>query len=181
MGLSLPCRRRRRRPGGTAVRGQARSGFHLAAQIDVRRSVQDPEFDSMVNVIGTVRLAEAARRAGVRKGGARPPAVRFTGCPARTRPRVRARRAGLSLCGEQAFRRDLPQQLPAPVRPGLFAHCAVERLRSTPGSARRSRCCRDLRQGSTGAPADPRLRRRVQYPRLRLRRRRRRRIRPGLR
>ncbi|MCB0931986.1 MAG: GDP-mannose 4,6-dehydratase [Mycobacterium sp.] len=41
--------------------------FHLAAQIDVRRSVQDPEFDSMVNVIGTVRLAEAARRAGVRK------------------------------------------------------------------------------------------------------------------
>lgn len=41
--------------------------FHLAAQIDVRRSVTDPEFDADVNVIGTVRLAEAARRAGVRK------------------------------------------------------------------------------------------------------------------
>ena len=41
--------------------------FHLAAQIDVRRSVADPEFDAAVNVIGTVRLAEAARRAGVRK------------------------------------------------------------------------------------------------------------------
>lgn len=41
--------------------------FHLAAQIDVRRSVADPEFDATVNVIGTVRLAEAARRAGVRK------------------------------------------------------------------------------------------------------------------
>jgi UDP-glucose 4-epimerase len=41
--------------------------FHLAAQIDVRRSVADPQFDASVNVIGTVRLAEAARRADVRK------------------------------------------------------------------------------------------------------------------
>ncbi len=41
--------------------------FHLAAQIDVRRSVADPQFDSSVNVVGTVRLAEAARKAGVRK------------------------------------------------------------------------------------------------------------------
>jgi len=41
--------------------------FHLAAQIDVRRSVADPQFDASVNVIGTVRLAEAARATGVRK------------------------------------------------------------------------------------------------------------------
>jgi UDP-glucose 4-epimerase len=41
--------------------------FHLAAQIDVRHSVADPQFDASVNVIGTVRLAEAARLAGVRK------------------------------------------------------------------------------------------------------------------
>ena len=41
--------------------------FHLAAQIDVRHSVADPQFDAGVNVVGTVRLAEAARRAGVRK------------------------------------------------------------------------------------------------------------------
>ena len=41
--------------------------YHLAAQIDVRRSVTDPQFDATVNVIGAVRLAEAARRAGVRK------------------------------------------------------------------------------------------------------------------
>jgi UDP-glucose 4-epimerase len=41
--------------------------FHLAAQIDVRRSVLDPQFDASVNVIGTVRLAEAARSTGVRK------------------------------------------------------------------------------------------------------------------
>ena len=41
--------------------------FHLAAQIDVRRSVADPAFDAAVNVVGTVRLGEAARCAGVRK------------------------------------------------------------------------------------------------------------------
>ncbi|OOK72841.1 NAD dependent epimerase/dehydratase family protein [Mycobacterium kansasii] len=41
--------------------------FHLAAQIDVRHSVADPQFDAEVNVIGTVRLAEAARRTRVRK------------------------------------------------------------------------------------------------------------------
>jgi UDP-glucose 4-epimerase len=41
--------------------------FHLAAQIDVRHSVADPDFDASVNVLGTIRLAEAARTAGVRK------------------------------------------------------------------------------------------------------------------
>jgi UDP-glucose 4-epimerase len=41
--------------------------FHLAAQISVRHSVDDPQFDAAVNVVGTVRLAEAARRSGVRK------------------------------------------------------------------------------------------------------------------
>ncbi len=41
--------------------------FHLAAQIDVRHSVADPPFDASVNVLGTVRVAEAARKNGVRK------------------------------------------------------------------------------------------------------------------
>jgi UDP-glucose 4-epimerase len=34
---------------------------HLAAQIDVRRSVEDPVFDARVNVLGTLNLAEAVR------------------------------------------------------------------------------------------------------------------------
>lgn len=38
--------------------------FHLAAQIDVRRSIEDPAFDAAVNVGGTANLAEAARAAG---------------------------------------------------------------------------------------------------------------------
>jgi UDP-glucose 4-epimerase len=41
--------------------------FHLAAQIDVRASVADPVDDARVNVLGTVNLADAAVRAGVRK------------------------------------------------------------------------------------------------------------------
>ena len=40
--------------------------FHLAAQIDVRRSVADPIFDLNVNVAGTLNLIEAALRAGAR-------------------------------------------------------------------------------------------------------------------
>src|SRR5690242_7265625 len=35
--------------------------FHLAAQIDVRRSVADPRFDLDVNAGGTLQLLEAAR------------------------------------------------------------------------------------------------------------------------
>jgi UDP-glucose 4-epimerase len=41
--------------------------FHLAAQIDVRRSIEDPAFDAAVNVGGTINVLEAARLAGVRR------------------------------------------------------------------------------------------------------------------
>ena len=38
--------------------------FHLAAQADVRVSVEDPAYDAQVNVVGTARVLEAARAAG---------------------------------------------------------------------------------------------------------------------
>ncbi|AGF71381.1 NAD-dependent epimerase/dehydratase family protein [Corynebacterium halotolerans] len=41
--------------------------FHLAAQIDVRNSVDDPLHDAQTNILATIRLAEAARKHGVRK------------------------------------------------------------------------------------------------------------------
>jgi UDP-glucose 4-epimerase len=41
--------------------------FHLAAQIDVRRSVQDPSTDALVNIGGTAAVLEAARDADVRR------------------------------------------------------------------------------------------------------------------
>jgi UDP-glucose 4-epimerase len=40
--------------------------FHLAAQIDVRRSVADPVADAEANVLGTINVLEAARAVGAR-------------------------------------------------------------------------------------------------------------------
>jgi UDP-glucose 4-epimerase len=41
--------------------------FHLAAQIDVRRSMADPGFDARLNAVGTVNALEAAARSGASK------------------------------------------------------------------------------------------------------------------
>jgi UDP-glucose 4-epimerase len=41
--------------------------IHVAAQAAVARSVVDPPFDASVNVVGTLMLLEASRRAGVRR------------------------------------------------------------------------------------------------------------------
>ncbi len=49
----------------------AKTGFdivnHHAAQIDVRRSMQDPFFDASVNILGTLRLLDCCRTYKVRK------------------------------------------------------------------------------------------------------------------
>ena len=39
--------------------------FHLAAQIDVRKSTADPAWDASINVLGTINLLQAALEAGV--------------------------------------------------------------------------------------------------------------------
>jgi UDP-glucose 4-epimerase len=44
---------------------------HLAAQADVRVSVDRPDFDADVNVLGTLRVLEAARRHGTGEHGAK--------------------------------------------------------------------------------------------------------------
>lgn len=41
--------------------------FHLAAQVDVRKSVGDPIHDAMLNVIGTLNVLQAAKEAGTSK------------------------------------------------------------------------------------------------------------------
>jgi UDP-glucose 4-epimerase len=41
--------------------------LHLAAQVDVRKSVRDPIHDAMINLIGTLNLLEAATEVGTRK------------------------------------------------------------------------------------------------------------------
>ena len=40
--------------------------FHLAAQADVRRAIENPQYDSNVNVTGTINVLEAARRTNAR-------------------------------------------------------------------------------------------------------------------
>ncbi|HEY7456865.1 MAG TPA: NAD-dependent epimerase/dehydratase family protein, partial [Solirubrobacterales bacterium] len=46
---------------------QPRVVFHLAAQIDVRRSLEEPAFDAAVNIGGTANLLEAMRTAESRR------------------------------------------------------------------------------------------------------------------
>ncbi len=45
---------------------------HQAAQMDVRRSVREPDFDADVNVLGTLRLLENCVKHAVRKGSSSP-------------------------------------------------------------------------------------------------------------
>jgi len=40
---------------------------HLAAQLDVRKSVADPAYDADVNIVGSLKLFEACRAAGTRR------------------------------------------------------------------------------------------------------------------
>jgi len=47
-----------------ATRQRPEAIFHLAAQIDVRRSMADVPFDARVNIEGTINVLEAARAAG---------------------------------------------------------------------------------------------------------------------
>lgn len=41
--------------------------MHLAAQMDVRKSVEDPMFDAQVNILGTLNILQQAVKHGVRK------------------------------------------------------------------------------------------------------------------
>jgi UDP-glucose 4-epimerase len=41
--------------------------FHLAAQMDVRRSVADPAFDAQINLVGFLNLIESARQHGLKR------------------------------------------------------------------------------------------------------------------
>ena len=57
-----------RDPGAvaTALEG-ADVVFHLAASVGNKRSIDDPVTDAEINVLGTIRVLEAARKYGVRK------------------------------------------------------------------------------------------------------------------
>jgi UDP-glucose 4-epimerase len=80
--------------------------FHLAAQIDVRKSVEDPGWDAGVNVVGTINVLEAARRSGVGRvvntstGGAIYGDVDTIPTPEATPPRPMAAYGQSKFCAE---------------------------------------------------------------------------------
>jgi UDP-glucose 4-epimerase len=81
--------------------------MHLAAQMDVRKSVEDPMFDAQVNILGTLNLLQLAVKHGTRKvvfsssGGAIYGEQETFPCP-ETHPTRPLSPYGLSkLCGEQ--------------------------------------------------------------------------------
>ena len=41
--------------------------YHKAAQIDVQKSIEDPIFDGKVNILGTINVLEACKKANVKK------------------------------------------------------------------------------------------------------------------
>ena len=63
--------------------------FHLAAQADVRRSVEEPVFDGDVNVLGTVGVLEAARAHGTQVVFSSTGGAIYGECERPGRPRTR--------------------------------------------------------------------------------------------
>ncbi len=61
--------RRRARARGRSRASDPTAVFHLAAQIDVRKSIEDPAWDAGINVVGTINVLEAARASDVRAAG----------------------------------------------------------------------------------------------------------------
>ena len=81
--------------------------LHLAAQIDVRKSVIDPGWDASINVAGTANVLEAARKAGVARvvntstGGAIYGDVETIPSPESTPPAPMAGYGTSKFCAEQ--------------------------------------------------------------------------------
>ena len=80
--------------------------FHLAAQIDVRKSVEDPAWDASINVGGTINVLEAGRHSGVARvvntstGGAIYGEVEPIPTPESVSPRPMAAYGTSKLCAE---------------------------------------------------------------------------------
>lgn len=118
--------------------------FHLAAQVDVRISVNDPLLGAQINVIGLLHVLEGAR--GRDEEGRVLDIGRHDLRRARAIPNRREPTAAphLAIRREQEGSKRLPRLLPRTSRLGIHRACLRECVWSTSGPARRSRGCRDF-------------------------------------
>ena len=147
----------------TIVEAQPDVVYHLAAQADVRVSVNNPVLDAQINVIGTLHVLEGARRAGARKIVAASSGGTIYGEP--SPQRVACRRAvpatsRVAVRGQQEGARRLHVRLPSAPPTRLHRTRTRQCVRAAPRPTRRSRRRRDLRR----AVADTRSRARCSAP-----------------
>ena len=122
--------------------------FHLAAQADVRVSVADPVFDAEVNLVGTVRVLEGARRCDAARVVFAASGGTLYGEPDASElpleeslPQHPLSPYGVS----KKARNRLSRRLPRAPLPRVLGAGARQRLRAAPGSPRRGRRGGDLR------------------------------------
>ena len=159
------------RDGAALGRWSTRCGrqavFHLAAQADVRVSVEDPGLDADVNVRGTIEVLERRPRRDARvvfssTGGALYGEADTVPSPEST-PAAPMAPYGISkFCAEQYLEPVQPAVRHAPRDAPLR-----QRLRPAPGPARRGRRGRDLLRQAGGGRDAADLRRRPADARLR--------------
>ena len=116
--------------------------FHLAAQADVRVSVERPVFDADVNILGTLRVLEGARAAGTaRVAFAASGGTLYGECdPSELPVKESHPRRPLSPYGvSKMCCHRLPRGLPGVACAGVLRLGTGQRLRAAPGPARRSR------------------------------------------
>ena len=118
--------------------------FHLAAQADVRVSVERPDHDADVNVLGTIHVLEAARRHGTQVVFSSTGGAIYGECDG---PAPRGGRAPAALA--RTASRSSPARSTWPAYNRLYGTRHVvaalrQRLRAAAGPARRGRRGRDL-------------------------------------
>ena len=85
---------------------------HQAAQMDVRRSVKEPDFDADVNILGTVRLLRSVPNTACGRSSSPPRAEPCTASSRNIPPPRITRSTRLPLRGLQARGRAIPALLP---------------------------------------------------------------------
>ena len=123
--------------------------FHLAAQMDVRVSVERPVFDAETNIIGSLNVLEGARQRRLPQGGVRLERRHDLRRPGSGRAARCGRRIPSSRCRPTGWLEEgggrLPGRLSPAARPRVHGAGAGQRLRAAAEPPRRGGRGRHLR------------------------------------